>query len=459
MRRRVDCPGPAGPTGPALRVVGTGIAVDAGAAHASDPTGRATLRGAARLRHRPTVLAAALLLLVAGRAAQAADEDEFERKTVRIGCFAKNAQGKIVQAGHGSGFLVSDDRHVVTNHHVALSDPCRVGVPAVLVGRDVIPLKVLAHSETNDLAVLEADKPIPDKEPVTGIVPARGVATRDEVYVLGFPYIVDDMAAQDNVLRPTTTRGIVGRKIETPEKTGMLQIDARTVGGNSGGPWFDACGRLVGIHARGSYQFLSQGRDANGKERVERLPVGYGYAVQTDHLLPLLDSARVPYSLAGRCSFVVRHASTLALGSALLVGSGVALRYSPPGQRLWARLAQPLLPGSGVAPAGPHLVGLGGALRGVTVPFDDGPIVIGRDPRVANLALPASCDDVSKRHCRVQLEPDGGFLLEDCWSTNGTFLASGERLAPGSSRRLAAGARFYLADASQMFELRAGGGR
>ncbi|MFG5409365.1 FHA domain-containing protein [Piscinibacter sakaiensis] len=65
---------------------------------------------------------------------------------------------------------------------------------------------------------------------------------------------------------------------------------------------------------------------------------------------------------------------------------------------------------------------------------------------------------MSKRHCLVRLAPDGRhFLLEDCWSTNGTFLASGERLAPGSTREVPPGTRFYLSDASQMFELRGGG--
>lgn len=401
--------------------------------------------------HGTAAATCVLATLTLSRQAQAADadEDEFERKTVRIGCFVTGIDGKVKLSATGSGFLVGDNRHVVTNFHVALSQPCQVGVAKVMVGNSPIVLKVLANSETNDLAVLEAESPIPKKDPVPALVLAADVASRDEVFVLGFPGIVDSMAVGDNMLRPTTTRGIIGRKIETADRTGMLQIDARTIGGNSGGPWLDACGRLVGIHSRGSY--------------IDQLPVGYSYAIQTDHLLPLLDAAKVTYRVTGSCTFAARYSTGLAWSAALLVGGGALLRYSPPGRRLWAGFGDRAAGGGSASastvPRGPHLVGLSGALRGVTVDLAKGAIVLGRDARVSNLVLPASCDDVSKRHCLVRTDPAGsGFVLEDCWSTNGTFLASGERLVAGGTRRLAAGARFYLADASQMFELRAGGG-
>ncbi|GAP36693.1 trypsin-like serine protease [Piscinibacter sakaiensis] len=403
---------------------------------------------------RGAVAAAAVLALWAA-GARAQDEDEFERRAVRIGCFVDDGNGRSKLAGTGSGFLVGDRRHVVTNHHVAMAEACQRGTAAVLVGKTPVRLKVLTWSEQHDLAVAVAEHDIPGKEPVPAIVRAADIASRDEVYVLGFPGIVDEMAADDNMLRPTTTRGIVGRKIETASRTGMLQVDARTIGGNSGGPWVDPCGRLVGIHSRASYQFVETGN------QLQRLPVGYGYAVQTDHLIPLLDQARVRYDVAGRCTFLVRNGRTLAWSAAALLGGALAFGYSPPGQRLWNALAGRMAaPGGGAAavPAGPHLAGLSGPLRGVSVDLAKGPIAIGRDPRVSHLALPAGCDDVSKRHCLVRLAPDGRhFLLEDCWSTNGTFLASGERLAPGSTREVPPGTRFYLSDASQMFELRGGG--
>lgn len=416
----------------------------------------------ARLRHW-CALAGAGLLPLGVHAADAQVEDAYERTAVRIGCFVSGPDGKPRLASTGSGFLIGDRRHLVTNAHVARSQGCQRGVAAVMLATREVPLKLLTHSDVNDLAVLESEASIEEKDPITTLIAGRDVPSRYEVYVVGFPGIVDSIAADTNLSRPTTTRGIVGRRIETAEGVGMLQVDARTISGNSGGPWLDECGRLVGIHSRGNYKPVV-GVNQQGQPIVDKLPVGYGYAIQTDHLLPLLAQARVDYRLAGSCGFVLRHVEPLAWSAALLVGSGVLLRYSPPGQRLWQQLAVRVAdagsgsPGAAGTPPGPHLAGLSGALRGVTVALGDGPIVIGRDARVANLVLPASVDDVSKRHCRVQLDPAGAdaFLIEDCWSTNGCFLASGERLPAGSTRRVPPGTRFYLADASQMFELRAG---
>jgi hypothetical protein len=44
-------------------------------------------------------------------------------------------------------------------------------------------------------------------------------------------------------------------------------------------------------------------------------------------------------------------------------------------------------------------------------------------------------------------------MLEDHGSTNGTFLASGERLTPNLMRELRAGDRFYIGDLRNQFEV------
>lgn len=68
------------------------------------------------------------------------------------------------------------------------------------------------------------------------------------------------------------------------------------------------------------------------------------------------------------------------------------------------------------------------------------PVYIGRHPS-CDLAL--RCDDVSRRHAEVRYE-DGGFVLCDCQSTNGTFV-NGEpvedrrRLAPGDRIEVGSG--------------------
>jgi pSer/pThr/pTyr-binding forkhead associated (FHA) protein len=71
-----------------------------------------------------------------------------------------------------------------------------------------------------------------------------------------------------------------------------------------------------------------------------------------------------------------------------------------------------------------------------------------------NLVFPAESASVSKRHCTVRWDaPRGVFVLEDLGSTNGTFLASGERLTPHVPRDLRPGERFYIGDLRNQFEV------
>src|SRR5262249_26669181 len=109
-----------------------------------------------------------------------------------------------------------------------------------------------------------------------------------------------------------------------------------------------------------------------------------------------------------------------------------------------------------VAPAAtkPALKGVAGQYAGSEVPIDATTTVLGRDPQAANLVFTSEADSVSKRHCSIRWDAArGAFVLEDLGSTNGTFLASGERLNPGQPRDLRPGMRFYLGDLRNQFEV------
>ena len=100
----------------------------------------------------------------------------------------------------------------------------------------------------------------------------------------------------------------------------------------------------------------------------------------------------------------------------------------------------------------PVLRGVEGYYAGTVVEMTGEPLTLGRDARAANLVLPADADSISQRHCVVSYEA-GRFLVEDCWSTNGTFLMPGEKLEPGQARPLTAGERFFLGDNRNVFEV------
>src|SRR5262245_3026218 len=85
--------------------------------------------------------------------------------------------------------------------------------------------------------------------------------------------------------------------------------------------------------------------------------------------------------------------------------------------------------------------------RSVEVVAVDGIIRIGRRAGVM-IELPLS--NGSSLHARV-VEENGGWILEDQRSTNGSFIGS-DRVAPGGRRALIPGKRFRLADIELVFE-------
>ena len=103
----------------------------------------------------------------------------------------------------------------------------------------------------------------------------------------------------------------------------------------------------------------------------------------------------------------------------------------------------------------PVLYGVQGTYGDQTLELGDAPLYLGRHSAVANLVFPESDVAISKRHCVVRWdEAEQAFVLQDCYSTNGTYLEKGERLEPGKDYRLPPGQRFYLGDTGAMFEVR-----
>ena len=102
----------------------------------------------------------------------------------------------------------------------------------------------------------------------------------------------------------------------------------------------------------------------------------------------------------------------------------------------------------------PVLRGVAGEYAGSSFPLESGSSTLGRDPHAANLVFTGEATSISKRHCSVRWDAGRGiFLLEDHGSTNGTFLASGERLLPNQLRELRTGDRFYIGDLRNQFEV------
>ncbi|MBK5970431.1 MULTISPECIES: Do family serine endopeptidase [Thiorhodovibrio] len=138
--------------------------------------------------------------------------------------------------GEGSGFVIDPSGYVVTNNHVVQNaDRIRVTLnngdeyEATLIGRD----------PKTDLALVK----IAPQKPLTAVQlgSAEGARVGDWVLAVGNPF----------GLGGSVSAGIIsarGRDINSGPYDDYLQIDAPINRGNSGGPLFDASGRVIGVN-------------------------------------------------------------------------------------------------------------------------------------------------------------------------------------------------------------------
>lgn len=163
--------------------------------------------------------------------------------------------------GTGSGFIVTKEGHLVTNHHV-IYDSGSKQIASDLEGRlsmeaeeddasAIFQLDVLWFDEDYDLAILKIKNPPPNLHPaiLTSVISDKG----DRVYTLGFPGITREIIGSDDDdygRDPDLTQGYVHKLIEKSQMMAGLLIthDAEVYPGNSGGPLFDRCHRVVGIN-------------------------------------------------------------------------------------------------------------------------------------------------------------------------------------------------------------------
>ncbi len=136
----------------------------------------------------------------------------------------------------GSGFILTEDGYVLTNHHVVEGANA---VSIVTHSGETYSAQVVGSDATNDVAVLKVD--------AAGL-PAVVRGSSNDLNV------GDQVAAIGNPLGELTSTMTVGyisgkeRAVTTDGTTiNMIQTDAAINSGNSGGPLFNMKGEVVGI--------------------------------------------------------------------------------------------------------------------------------------------------------------------------------------------------------------------
>ncbi|MYD65474.1 MAG: trypsin-like serine protease [Chloroflexi bacterium] len=142
--------------------------------------------------------------------------------------------------GVGSGVVIDQSGHIVTNDHVVRG---AVTIVVELYDGTLVAAEVLGSDPSNDLAVLRANIPADLAVPAV-FGDSDIVRVGEPVFAIGNPFDLDF----------TVTSGIVsgidreahqhrgGRPVR-----GVIQTDAAVNPGNSGGPLFNSAGEVIGI--------------------------------------------------------------------------------------------------------------------------------------------------------------------------------------------------------------------
>ncbi|MEQ6248936.1 Do family serine endopeptidase [Sulfitobacter sp. HNIBRBA3233] len=167
------------------------------------------------------------------------------------------------QQGLGSGFIISQDGEIVTNHHVVAGAQT---VSVTLTDGRTYDAEVIGSDPATDIAVLKITSDA--KLPFVTFGSSEEMRVGDEVVAVGNPF----------GLSSTVTSGIISaksRNINAGPYDEFIQTDAAINRGNSGGPLFNNEGEVIGVNSA----IISPGGGS----------VGIGFAVPSDLVVDVVE--------------------------------------------------------------------------------------------------------------------------------------------------------------------------
>jgi len=396
--------------------------------------------------------------------------DKVKDSVVRI--FVQRTRDGRTRRWSGSGFVINDQGHVVTNHHVVNGSE-KIEVPDGTWDRMLVA-EVIWSSANVDLAIIKV-KGL--KRPHVALAvpqPKRGSA----VWAVGYPGPGDSMVRRAEgrpSLVATVTAGVVGKIFvggHTKDRKTfrrMIQHSAETNAGNSGGPLFNGCHEVIGIHTYGKRTILEIVKDKRtGKDvAVGRTAHGIFNGSHVSVLIENLKAQKVAYTPAGELCSIVSASRSLPFmiyvyiaAASLLGGLGVMLALRRPRERIVRvvetysdmirrkrgelAVATPPPPrhagraaaSANTAVPGWRFAGFASDGRAIEFVIKEGDlarasegIVLGRQEALVHHVVPDP--SVSRRHARI-VAMGQGIAIIDLGSTHGSRV-SGRKLVPQSA--------------------------
>ncbi len=161
--------------------------------------------------------------------------------------FDNRRRGELPRRGAGTGFIIDDEGHILTNHHV-IEGAERIAVK-LSDGRS-LRADVIGSDPETDIALIRVQTEVK--------LPHATLGDSDELRVGEWVCAIGNPLAYEH----TVTVGVVsfiGRKLFDMNLDNYIQTDAAINFGNSGGPLINARGEVVGINSAISRQASSIG--------------------------------------------------------------------------------------------------------------------------------------------------------------------------------------------------------
>ncbi len=206
-----------------------------------------------------------------GKTSVAAVAQELLPSTVQISAEYDGQEG----GATGSGFVIDDAGHVITNNHVVEQAASDDG-PIEIVDQDGnrYEATVVGRSPVYDLAVLYSDEAKEMKPAALGESQALHVG--DPVVAIGSPLGLSSTVTAGIVSalqRPVTTGG----SAEESSYINAVQTDAAINPGNSGGPLVNMLGQVIGVNSAIATTGGTTGDDQAGN-------IGVGFAIPMEQV-------------------------------------------------------------------------------------------------------------------------------------------------------------------------------
>jgi len=168
----------------------------------------------------------------------------------------------------GTGFFISKNGYLITNHHVVKGAS---KISLVLHDGSIVDATLVNSDPINDIALLKVNV----KTPALELGGSATVNKGEQVLTLGYPLIgLQGQEQKATFGRVNSLSGVKG-------DIRFLQIDVPIQPGNSGGPLIDGNGKVIGIITAA----LSQ---INTLRATGVLPQSVNYAVKSDYIFPIL---------------------------------------------------------------------------------------------------------------------------------------------------------------------------